>query len=113
MPMPLSVVAQGTHISGDDRLILCVHVSDDLGKPLGGLKKAAFKVWQLGHLFGDLNFFVVDLGNIPELVGLYHLVVKLWSPAVNGTFAFYVRAQKGKKADQSGWTLTSVVKVKS
>ena len=77
------------------------------------LKKSAFKVWQLGHLLGDLTFFVVDLGTIPELVGLYHLVVKLWSPAVDGTFAFYIHAQKGKKADQSGWTLASVVKVKS
>ena len=111
--MPLSVVAQGTQISGDDRLILCVHVSDDLGNPLGGLKKAAFKVWQLGHMFGAPNFFVVDLGTIPELIGLYHLVVKLWSPAVDGTFAFYIRVQKGKKVDQSGWTLASVVKVKS
>jgi hypothetical protein len=111
--MPLSVVAQGTHISGDDRLILCVHVSDDLGNPVVGLKKAAFKVWQLGHLLGDPTFFVVDLGTIPDLVGLYHLVVKLWSPAVDGTFAFYIHAQKGKKGDQSGWALASVVKVKS
>jgi len=112
--MPLSVVAKGTHISGDDRLILCVHVSDDQGKPVPGLKKAGFKVWQLGHLFGELDFFVVDLGSIPELAGLYHLVAKLWSPFVDGTFAFYIHAHKGKKgAVQEGWTLASLVKVKS
>ncbi len=51
----------------------------------------------MGHLFGSLDLTVVlDLGStIPELSDVYHLVRKLWSPAVDGTFVFYVKVRKG------------------
>jgi hypothetical protein len=106
----LQVVAQGAHHSGDDRLFLVIEVADASGAPVSGLKKSNFKVWQMGHFFGDLDpTTVIDIGaTIPELAGVYHWVRKLWSPAVHGTFAFHVRVGRRR---ESGHTLTWVVKV--
>lgn len=101
--------AQGTHITSDDRLIFAVEVTDSEGKPVLGLKKSNFKVWQFGHLFGELTVdIVVPLEEIDALKGYYHIVRKNWSPAVNGTFAFRVSAHKFRN---SGQVMTWVVKV--
>lgn len=107
----LQVFAQGALLKDDDRLIVAVRVLDADGAPVVGLKKANFKLFQLGHLFGDMsNFFVVELGTIAGLEGMYHLVRKNWSLVPNGTIPFYVRAQKG--AARSGGVMTFVVKVR-
>jgi len=103
-----TVNAQGTCITNDDRLIFAVEVRDEDGAPVSGLKKSNFKVWQLGHLFGQLDMFVVELESIAGLEGHYHLVRKLWTPAVNGTFAFKIIVGKFRT---KGQTMAWVVKV--
>jgi hypothetical protein len=103
-----TVNAQGAHISSDDRLIFAVEVRNEDGSPVSGLKKSNFKVWQLGHLLGQLDVFVVELESIQGLEGHYHLVKKLWSPAVNGTFPFKIIVSKGRI---KGQTMAWVVKV--
>ena len=103
-----TVNAQGSYITNDDRLMFAVEVRDEDGAPVSGLKKSNFKVWQLGHLFGQLDIFVVELESIPGLEGHYHLVKKSWSPAVNGTFAFKIIVGKFRTKGQA---LTWVVKV--
>lgn len=108
---PLSVEAQGALLKDDDRLMVAVRVRDADGKPVTGLKKQHFKLWQLGHLFGSLDgFFVVELEGLAGLEGLYHLVRKPWSLAGNGTIPLYVGVSKG--AASSGGALTFVVKVR-
>lgn len=108
---PLHVSAQGAILKDDDRLMVVVRVLDDAGAPVTGLKKANFRLWQMGHLFGELSgFFVVEIENLPGLEGLYHLVRKPWSLVGNGTIPFFVRVQKG--ALRSGAALTSIVKVR-
>ena len=108
---PLRVTAQGATLKDDDRLMFAVHVTDADGVPITGLKKANFKLWQLGHLFSELDdFFVVELGEISGLEGAYHLVRKPWSLVGNGTTPFFVRVQKG--ALRSGTALTFIVKVR-
>lgn len=102
------VNAQGSYITNDDRLMFAVEVKDEEGVPVTGLKKANFKIWQLGHLFGDLSFFVVELEPIAGLEGHYHLVSKFWNPAVNGTFAFKINVGKYRT---KGTAMTWVVKV--
>lgn len=105
----LNLKAQGTHITSDDRLIFAVEVLNDAGEPVLGLKKSNFKIWQFGHLFGELPVdIVVPLDEIDALKGYYHLVRKNWSPAVNGTFAFRVSAGKGRS---HGQVMAWVVKV--
>lgn len=105
----LILKAQGTYITTDDRLIFAVEVVNDAGEPILGLKKSNFKIWQLGHLFGDLTVdIVVSLEEIDALKGYYHIVRKNWSPAVNGTFAFKISAHKFRS---SGQVMTWVVKV--
>ncbi|MGH8049331.1 MAG: hypothetical protein ACREPB_01575 [Arenimonas sp.] len=105
----LNVKAQGTEITSDDRLIFAVEVRDNDGNPVLGLKKSSFKIYQLGHLFGELNVdIVVSLHEIAGLEGYYHVVRKNWPPAVNGTFAFQMTVRKGRS---SGQTMTWVVKV--
>jgi hypothetical protein len=105
----LNIKAQGTVITSDDRLIFAVEVRDDTGNPVLGLKKSSFKIYQLGHLFGQLDVdIVVSLDSIPELAGYYHVVRKNWPPAVNGTFAFQMTVRKGRS---SGQTMAWVVKV--
>ena len=108
---PLSVAAQGAILKDDERLIIVVRVLDDQGVPVTGLKKANFKLWQMGHLFGEsTGFFVVEIENLPGLEGLYHLVQKTWSLVGNGTIPFFVRVEKGKL--RSGSALTFIVKVR-
>lgn len=108
---PLTVAAQGAILKDDDRLIIVVRVLDDQGVPVTGLKKANFKLWQMGHLFDQsTTFFVVEIENIPGLEGLYHLVQKTWSVVGNGTIPFFVRVDKGKL--RSGAALTFIVKVR-
>jgi hypothetical protein len=108
---PLHVSAQGAILKDDDRLMVVVRVLDDAGAPVTGLKKANFRLWQMGHLFGELSgFFVVEIENLPGLEGLYHLVRKPWSLVGNGTIPFFVRVQKG--ALRSGAALTAIVKVR-
>jgi len=105
----LNVKAQGMEITSDDRLIFAVEVRSDDGEPVLGLKKSNFKIWQLGHLFGQLPVdIVVSLDEISGLEGYYHVVRKNWPPAVNGTFAFQVRVSRGRS---SGQVMTWVVKV--
>lgn len=107
----LQVSAQGALLKDDDRLMFAVSVRDAEGTPVTGLKKANFKIHQLGHLFGDVsNFFVVELGEVTGLEGMYHLVRKNWSLVPNGTIPFQVRVQKG--AGRSGGAMTFVVKVR-
>jgi len=107
----LQVAAQGALLKDDDRLMFAVRVVDADGAPVVGLKKANFKVFQLGHMFGDMsNFFVVELGTVAGLEGMYHLVRKNWSLVPNGTIPFYVRVQKG--VARSGGAMTFVVKVR-
>ena len=108
---PFTVTAQGAILKDDDRLIVVVRVLDDQGVPVTGLKKANFKLWQMGHLFGEsTSFFVVEIDNIPGLEGMYHLVQKTWSLVGNGTIPFFVRVEKGKL--RSGGALTFIVKVR-
>lgn len=103
-----SVNAQGICITNDDRLIFAVEVRNEDGSPVTGLKKSNFKAWQLGHLLGQLDIFVVELESIAGLEGCYHLVSKFWTPAVNGTFAFKIIVAKART---KGQTMTWVVKV--
>ena len=108
---PLTVTAQGAILKDDDRLIIAVRVLDKDGAPVAGLKKSNFKLWQLGHLFGEAgSFFVVELEDIPGLEGMYHLVHQQWSVVGNGTIPFFVRVAKG--ALRSGGALTFIVKVR-
>ena len=108
---PLTVTAQGAILKDDDRLIIAVRVLDKDGVPVAGLKKSNFKLWQLGHLFGEAgSFFVVELEDIPGLEGMYHLVHQQWSVVGNGTIPFFVRVAKG--ALRSGGALTFIVKVR-
>ena len=108
---PLAVTAQGAILKDDDRLIIVVRVLDDQGVPVTGLKKANFKMWQMGHLFGQsTSFFVVEIENLPGLEGMYHLVQTTWSLVGNGTIPFFVRVEKGKL--RSGAALTFIVKVR-
>ena len=108
---PLLVSAQGAILKDDDRLIIVVRVLDDQGLPVTGLKKANFKLWQMGHLFGQsTSFFVVEIENLPGLEGMYHLVQTTWSLVGNGTIPFFVRVEKGKL--RSGSALTFIVKVR-
>lgn len=108
---PLTVSAQGAILKDDDRLIIVVRVLDDEGLPVTGLKKANFKLWQMGHLFGQsTGFFVVEIEDIPGLEGMYHLVQKTWSVVGNGTIPFFVRVEKGEL--RSGAALTFIVKVR-
>jgi hypothetical protein len=106
----LLVTAQGIHHSGTDDLIIAVDVRDEEGAPVTGLVKRNFSVWQLGHLFGSPTIStVVALDTIATLEGMYHLVFKLWAPAVDGTFGFRVRVAKGRGT--AGDTMTWVVKI--
>lgn len=108
---PLTVEAQGAILKDDDRLMVAVRVRDVDGKPVLGLKKSNFKLWQLGPYFGDLDdFFVVELASIQGLEGLYHLVRSPWSLVGNGTIPLYVRASKGIL--RTGGALTCIVKVR-
>ena len=108
---PLTVTAQGAILKDDDRLIIVVRVLDDQGLPVTGLKKANFKLWQMGHLFGQsTSFFVVEIENLAGLEGMYHLVQPTWSLVGNGTIPFFVRVEKGKL--RSGAALTFIVKVR-
>ncbi len=108
---PLLVSAQGGILEDDDRLIIAVRVLDKDGVPVPGLKKSNFKLWQLGQLFDEASgFFVVELGEIAGLQGMYQLVHPLWSVAGNGTFPFFVRVTKGSL--RSGGALTFIVKVR-
>ncbi len=108
---PLLVAAQGATLKDDDRLFVVVRVTDAEGVPLAGLKKANFKLWQMGHLFGDLTIkTVVDTGTIAGLEGCYHVVCKPWSLVGNGTIPFLVRVEKGKL--RHGTALTFIVKVR-
>jgi hypothetical protein len=108
----MDVRAQGAHHSGDHRLFLIVSVRDNSGVPIGDLTAKDFKVWEMGSGFGSMGFEVFqDLDNtIPDLAGVYRLVNHNWAPAVDGTFAFYVVAQKGS---DKGSDLCFVVKVRS
>lgn len=107
----LQVSAQGALLKDDDRLMVAVRVLDADGAPVVGLKKANFKLFQLGHLFGSMSsFFVVELGTIAGLEGMYHLVRTNWSLVPNGTIPFYVHVQKG--VARSGGAMTFVVKVR-
>ena len=108
---PLQVEAQGATLKDDERLIIAVRVRDHEGKPVTGLTKSNFKIWQLGHFFSDVSgFFVVELEAIAGLEGLYHLVRKNWSLVPNGTIPFYVRVAKGSL--RTGGALTFIVKVR-
>ena len=108
---PLTVTAQGAILKDDDRLMIVVRVLDDEGMPVTGLKKANFKLWQMGHLFGQsTSFFVVEIENLPGLEGMYHLVQTTWSLVGNGTIPFFVRVEKGKL--RSGAAMTFIVKVR-
>ena len=108
---PLQVSAQGAILKDDDRLMIVVRVLDDEGLPVTGLKKANFKLWQMGHLFGQsTSFFVVEIENLAGLEGMYHLVQTTWSLVGNGTIPFFVRVEKGKL--RSGAALTFIVKVR-
>lgn len=108
---PLQVEAQAATLKDDDRLIIAVRVRDQEGKPVTGLTKSNFRIWQLGHFFSDVSgFFVVELAGVAGLEGLYHLVRKNWSLVPNGTIPFYVRAAKGSL--RSGGALTFLVKVR-
>ena len=108
---PLLVSAQGAILKDDDRLMIVVRVLDDEGLPVTGLKKANFKLWQMGHLFGQsTSFFVVEIENLAGLEGMYHLVQPTWSLVGNGTIPFFVRVEKGKL--RSGAALTFIVKVR-
>lgn len=104
------VSAQGAIYKGDDRLMVAVRVLDETGKPVTGLTEQNFHLWQLGHFFsGVADFFVVELGDIDDLKGLYQLVRNPWSVAGNGTIPFYVRVKKGAR---TGGALTFIVKVR-
>ncbi len=108
---PLTVEAQGAILKDDDRLMVAVRVRDVDGKPVTGLEKQNFRLWQLGHFFGDLDdFFVVELEGLAGLEGLYHLVRKPWSLVGNGTIPLYVQVLKGPL--RTGGALTFVVKVR-
>jgi|GEM_PF-869794 len=108
---PLLVTAQGATLKGDDRLMVVVRVTDADGVPMTGLKKANFKLWQMGHFFSELSgFFVVELGEIAGLEGTYHLVRKPWSLVGNGTIPFMVRVTKGVL--RNGTAMTFIVKVR-
>ena len=105
----LIVSAQGILHSGRSDLIIAASVRDEQGNPVTGLGKRNFKVWMLGHFFSGLDVdTVVPLDTIATLEDLYHLVFKSWAPAVDGTFAFRVRAAKGRATH--GDTLAWVVK---
>jgi hypothetical protein len=108
--MALVVSAHGAFISNDDRLFVCVRVEDAQGNEVSGLTKRNFKLWQLGHLFGAPTFAVVALA--PQLPGMYHLVVRNWAPAVDGTFVFWVQVSGAKRLGTGG-SFATVVKVKS
>ncbi len=108
---PLSVSAQGAILKGDERLMFAVRVVDGAGKPVTGLKDKHFKVWQLGHLFGELDdIFVVELGEIDGLEGMYHLVRSQWSLVGNGTIPFAIRVARNSAS--TGTALTFIVKVR-
>ncbi len=108
---PFTVEAQGAILKDDDRLMVAVRVRDKDGKPVTGLEKQNFRLWQLGHLFGHLDdFFVVELEGLAGLEGLYHLVRKPWSLVGNGTIPLYVQVLKG--ALRTGGALTFIVKVR-
>ena len=113
--MALKVEARGTHVSSDDRLTLVVHVEDDQGTPVVGLKKQHFKVWATAQFFATLTLDVVDdIGSaFPELAGHYHLVRHQWAALHDGTFVFIVVVNAGKKHGGSGRALASVVKVRN
>lgn len=105
----LIVEAQGMCHSGSDDLIIAVEVRDEQGAPVTGLAKSNFKVWMLGHFFSTLTVnTLVPLDSIPALEGMYHLVLKSWMPAVDGTFAFRVRVAKNRGIGQA---IAWVVKV--
>jgi hypothetical protein len=106
----LQVSAQGAIYKGDDRLMVAVRVLDEAGKPVTGLTEQNFHLWQLGHFFsGVSDFFVVELGDIDDLKGLYQLVRSPWSLVGTGTIPFYVRVKKGVR---TGGALTFIVKVR-
>ena len=108
---PLTVTAQGAIFKGDDRLMFAVRVLDDAGKPVTGLGTQHFKVWQLGHFFGEISdTFVVELENIPGLEGMYHLVRSQWSTVGNGTIPFFIRV--ARNSIKTGSALTFIVKVR-
>ncbi len=108
---PLLVSAQGAILKDDDRLMIAVRVLDKDGAPVTGLTKSNFKLWQLGHLFGEASsFIVVELENIAGLEGMYHLVHQQWSLVGNGTIPFFVRVSLS--ALSSGGALTFIVKVR-
>lgn len=107
----LSVSAQGAILKGDERLIFAVRVVDGTGKPVTGLKDQHFKVWQLGHHFGELgDTFVVELDSIAGLEGMYHVVRSQWSLVGNGTIPFAIRVARNKAS--AGIALTFIVKVR-
>lgn len=108
---PLSVSAQGAILKGDERLIFAVRVVDGAGKPVTGLKDQHFKVWQLGHHFSEVgDIFVVELGDIAGLEGIYHVVRSQWSLVPNGTIPFAIRVARNNAS--TGTVLTFIVKVR-
>lgn len=108
---PLRVTAQGATLKDDDRLIVVVHVTDTEGVPVTGLKKANFRLWQMGHFFSEVGgIFVVEASEIAGLEGTYQLVRRPWTLVGNGTIPFFVRVQKGTL--RSGTAMTFIVKVR-
>ncbi|MCG6117499.1 MAG: hypothetical protein MEQ07_04805 [Aquimonas sp.] len=87
-------------LDGTEDLIVAVAVVDTEGMPVNGLTKSRFKLWQLGHHFGELSIsHVVALGSLPTLAGHYHLVVRHWALARVAQLPFCVQVvQAGKLA---------------
>lgn len=87
-------------IDGSQDLIVAVAVLDTEGVPVNGLTKSRFKLWQLGHHFGEISIsHVVALGSLPTLAGHYHLVVRNWGLARVAQLPFCVQVvQTGKLA---------------
>lgn len=102
---PLALASKRVHlqaglswIDGAQDLIVAVAVLDTDGAPVNGLGKSRFKLWQLGHHFGEMSIsHVVALGSLPTLAGHYHLVVRNWALARVAHLPFCVQVVKTGK----------------
>jgi hypothetical protein len=111
------VAADGTPLS---QQFICVRVKDSEGQPVTGLKKADFKVYDMGFGFGELNISLVqeinaEAPSLPILPGTYRIKLTR-NTMMKGQFVYAIIVNKMSRGRQrrsmgTGQTLLSVVKI--
>lgn len=112
------IAADGTPMS---QQFICIRVKDSEGQPVTGLKKADFKVYDMGFGFGNLSIALVqeinaEAPSLPILPGTYRIKLTR-NIMMKGQFVMAVIVNKmsrgrNKKSIGRGQTLASVMKIK-